>query len=96
MTKLILFLVLLVIAWRMLSGRWVWEKPGQRKRVEAERRARSLLEVRRGASREEIVDAHRRLVARVHPDKGGTGSQFHEANEARDLLLRQLPKKEHV
>jgi hypothetical protein len=27
----------------------------------------------------------------VHPDKGGTNSQVHEANAARDLLLDELP-----
>jgi len=47
--------------------------------------------VRANANREEILDAHRKLVAIVHPDRGGTNSQVHEANAARDLLLDELP-----
>jgi DnaJ homolog subfamily C member 19 len=35
--------------------------------------------------------AHRRLIARIHPDRGGSTEQVHEANAARDLLLRTLP-----
>jgi DnaJ homolog subfamily C member 19 len=48
------------------------------------------LAVDAGASHKEIVDAHRRLIARVHPDRGGTNVQVHEANAARDLLLAEL------
>ena len=96
MGKLIVLVALVVIGWRLLSGRWIWERPGRRSRSFAQARARSLLGVRRGASREEIAEAHRRLVARVHPDRGGTSSQVHEANEARDLLLSHLPKQEQL
>jgi len=28
----------------------------------------------------------------VHPDRGGTNEQVHEANAARDLLLDELPQ----
>ena len=42
-------------------------------------------------NRDEIVEAHRRLLGMVHPDRGGTSAQVHEANAARDLLLDQLP-----
>jgi hypothetical protein len=27
----------------------------------------------------------------VHPDRGGSNSQVHEANAARDILLGELP-----
>ena len=49
-----------------------------------------LLGVDDRASRSDIVDAHRRLIVRVHPDRGGTESLVHEANAARDLLLAEL------
>jgi DnaJ family protein C protein 19 len=42
--------------------------------------------------RDEILAAHKRLITRVHPDRGGDVEQVHAANAARDLLLRQLPK----
>ena len=54
-------------------------------------RARKLLGVSAKASREDILLAHRQLVTLVHPDRGGSNSQVHEANAARDLLLDQLP-----
>ncbi|MCB2066675.1 MAG: J domain-containing protein [Erythrobacter sp.] len=71
-------------------GRWPWE-PAMSTREQALFRARRLLGVEARASRAEIIAAHRRLVAMVHPDKGGTNSQVHEANSARDLLLAELP-----
>jgi len=37
------------------------------------------------------LEAHRRLITMVHPDRGGTNEQVHEANAARDLLLDELP-----
>ena len=60
-------------------------------RAQAVYRARQLLGVSAAASREDIVGAHKRLVAMVHPDRGGTDGQVHEANAARDLLLNELP-----
>ncbi len=38
-----------------------------------------------------MIEAHRRLLAMVHPDRGGTNEQVHEANAARDVLLAELP-----
>ncbi|MFM6831362.1 MAG: molecular chaperone DnaJ, partial [Novosphingobium sp.] len=32
----------------------------------------------------------RRLIAQVHPDRGGSNEAVHEANAARDLLLARL------
>ena len=53
-------------------------------------RARKLLALPANATREEINDAHRKLIATVHPDRGGTNEQVHEANAARDLLIDEL------
>lgn len=91
MTKLILILALAVVAFRLLAARWPWEPRRLPTRSVARAQARALLGVPEKASREEIIDAHRRLVAQVHPDKGGTNELVHEANSARDLLLAELP-----
>lgn len=92
MSRLLFFAVLTVIACKMLTGRWPWELlQAKSTRSQALSRARKLLAVRTDASRMEIVEAHRRLVAIVHPDRGGTNDQVYEANAARDLLLAQLP-----
>jgi DnaJ family protein C protein 19 len=50
--------------------------------------ARSLLEVSVSATPDEIRAAHRRLVARVHPDVGGSADLTRQVNDARDTLLR--------
>jgi DnaJ homolog subfamily C member 19 len=81
---------LAVIVWKMASGRWPWESSNST-RAQALVRARKLLGVRAGADRVEIIEAHRRLLAMVHPDRGGTNEQVHEAQAARDLLLDELP-----
>jgi len=92
MIKLLVVAALVAFGCRIVLGRWPWEyltaKPT---RGLAVFEARKLLGVRDGASRDEVIEAHKRLVGQVHPDRGGTNAQVHEANAARDLLLAQLP-----
>ena len=90
MIRILFFAALGVMAWKLVTGRWPWERKTST-RAQAVFRARKLLGVSAAASREEILTAHRRLVTMVHPDRGGTDGQVHEANAARDLLLDELP-----
>jgi hypothetical protein len=90
MLRLLVLAALAVAVWKAASGRWPWEAKGS-VRAEALLRARKLLGVRADADREEIIGAHKRLLGVVHPDRGGTSDQVHEANAARDLLLAALP-----
>ena len=95
--KWLFLLALAIVAARLFLGRWPWE-PGRgalrsKARAEARIQARTLLGVREGASREDVIEAHKRLVAQVHPDRGGTNEQVHEANSARDLLLGELSRR---
>jgi hypothetical protein len=90
MIRLLFFAALGCFAWKLITGRWPWERKVST-RAQAVFRARQLLGVAAAASREEILTAHRRLVAMVHPDRGGSNGQVHEANAARDLLLDELP-----
>ena len=87
MIKLLWLVVLACLACRLLAGRWPWELLKVADRSAGEARARALLGVRSGAGRDEIIEAHRRLIAQVHPDRGGSNQAVHEANAARDLLL---------
>ena len=82
----------LLLMYRWIVGRWPWQ-PRVSTRSQAIFRARRLLGVEANARRDDIVAAHKRLVAMVHPDKGGSNDQVHEANAARDLLLDELPRE---
>jgi DnaJ homolog subfamily C member 19 len=54
--------------------------------------AAKLLDVARDADPETILAAHRRLIAKVHPDAGGSAELAARVNQARDTLLRNLPQ----
>lgn len=90
--KILWLLVVATIACKTFTGRWPWEwlggTPASPKGVD---QARTLLNVGRDASRDSIIEAHRRLIAVVHPDRGGSNEQVYEANAARDLLLARAP-----
>ncbi|MEI6557607.1 MAG: hypothetical protein WCO00_04310 [Rhodospirillaceae bacterium] len=50
--------------------------------------ALSVLGLEAGAGSEAVREAHRRLMARVHPDHGGSTWLAAKLNQARDLLLK--------
>jgi DnaJ family protein C protein 19 len=52
--------------------------------------AAKILELPVTASADEINAAHRRLIAKVHPDAGGSADLAARVNAARDILLRQI------
>jgi len=94
MTRYLIIAAVLILLSKWILGRWPWEYlRGKSTRKQAIFRARRLLAVRADANRNEIIAAHKRLVAMVHPDRGGSNEQVHEANAARDLLLDELPEK---
>ena len=47
-----------------------------------------ILGVAVNANREQIVEAHRHLIHRVHPDRGGSAYLAAQLNRAKDILLR--------
>lgn len=53
-------------------------------------RARKILGVTETATREEIVEAHRRLMQKNHPDRGGSEYIASEINQAKQVLLNLL------
>ena len=94
MGKLLILVLLASLATKWLSGRWPWQLLNDSERSQKEALARALLGVDRSASRTDIADAHRRLLAQVHPDRGGSNEAVHQATAARDLLLARLSRTE--
>ena len=89
MTKFLLVLGL-------IAAVWLWWR---RRAVLAARRpmpvadARRLLGVTEDASLAEIRAAHRRLIAKVHPDAGGSAELAERVNAARDTLVAEMNRR---
>ena len=96
MVRFLIIAVALSIFCRWALGKWPWDYlRAPSTRSQAVFKARKLLAVESSANRNEILAAHKRLVAMIHPDRGGSNDQVHEANAARDLLLDELPDEGH-
>jgi hypothetical protein len=52
--------------------------------------ALAILGLKDPLSRDALIQAHRRLMSKLHPDKGGSDYLAARVNLARDLLLREL------
>ena len=72
--------------WLTLSSRQRTVEPRTEAMTAAE--AHSLLGVPADATRAEINTAWKRLMARAHPDQGGTEGLASRLNAARDRLLK--------
>jgi hypothetical protein len=87
-------LLLLSAGWFLLQAR---RRKGRTRRVAPPpvspaandlAQARALLGLPADADADAVRAAHRRLIAAVHPDKGGSEALAAQINAARDLLLR--------
>ncbi|UVI40092.1 J domain-containing protein [Qipengyuania spongiae] len=89
MIKFVAIVLLVALACRWIFGRWPWDylrapDSRARERIRAER----MLGVSHSASADDIREAHRRMAASLHPDRGGSDARLAEINAARDLLLQ--------
>jgi hypothetical protein len=60
-------------------------RPGDENMTRAE--ALEILGLPAGSSSSDIIAAHRRLIQKIHPDRGGSGYLAAKINQARDVLL---------
>ncbi len=88
MIKFLILVGLVAIVLRWALGKWPWEylrspPTGSQRLIDARR----VLGLDAGATRTEIREAHRRIAATIHPDRGGDNARLAELNAARDDLL---------
>ena len=71
------------------SGKGNQQKPPREPQLTVAE-ARQILSVHANASREEIIGAHRKLIQKFHPDRGGNDYLASRINAAKELLLKQF------
>jgi DnaJ-domain-containing protein 1 len=81
-----------LIAALLIWAAWKYLKPSGKRRMAAEEvEARAVLGVGPRADAATIRAAHRRLLAGVHPDRGGSTELTRRINAARDVLVGRPP-----
>ena len=55
--------------------------------------AYAILGLDKSASKEDIISAHKRLIQKLHPDRGGSSYLTIRINQAKDILLDALENK---
>lgn len=79
---------------RRFGERWHADDPGESRETPpqsdsslSEEEAYAILGLEPGASEQEIISAHRRLIQKLHPDRGGSDYLAARINEAKARLL---------
>jgi DnaJ family protein C protein 19 len=61
--------------------------PPPRSGAMSKQEALDILGLKPGATREEILSAHKRMIQKMHPDRGGSDHLAAQINKAKDVLL---------
>jgi hypothetical protein len=65
------------------------QSAGARGSEMSRREAYEILGLQEGASEDEILAAHKKLMQRLHPDRGGSNYLAVKVNQAKDLLVKR-------
>lgn len=82
--KFLLFVALVALAW------WLWRNAMSPSTSMTRSQAEKLLGVAPNSDAVTVLEAHKRLIAKVHPDAGGSAELAAQINQARDILLKHL------
>jgi glucan phosphoethanolaminetransferase (alkaline phosphatase superfamily) len=63
------------------------QKPNPGKKTMSPDEAREVLGLKPGSTKEEIILAHRRMMQKMHPDRGGSDYLAAQINKAKETLL---------
>ncbi|HEX4974266.1 MAG TPA: hypothetical protein VFV48_00125 [Pseudomonadales bacterium] len=61
--------------------------PSQPHKTMSRAEALEILGLQEGVTREDIIEMHRKLIQKLHPDRGGNTYLASKINQARDCLL---------
>ncbi len=92
--KFILLLIVAILGYLYATGRLKNMMNRNDAPPMSERQARALLGVDSASNNDAIIAAHRQMMAKHHPDRGGNAEIARQLNEARDILLAAQRKKE--
>lgn len=62
-------------------------------KVTSKEEAYKILGLDFDATKDDIISAHKELIRKNHPDKGGSDYLSSKINEARDILLKNIDRK---
>lgn len=83
--KFVILLALAILAYLYFTGQLGTKRKGM-----SVAEARGVLGLDENADAEAVRAAHRRIVAQVHPDRGGSADLAARVNSARDILLKDM------
>ncbi|WP_164118388.1 J domain-containing protein [Sphingorhabdus sp. Alg239-R122] len=92
--KFILLLIVAIFGYLYATGRLKNMMNRNDTPSMSERQARTLLGVDRASNNDAIIAAHRQMMAKHHPDRGGNAEIARQLNEARDILLARQPEQD--
>jgi preprotein translocase subunit Sec63 len=86
MIRILFFLAVIGVIYWMFKSKVV--RPSAMSAGEASK----VLGVSDSAGADEVIAAHKKLIAKVHPDSGGSAELASRVNQARDVLLARISK----